>query len=98
MGSCSDLRRQMSGRLPDVPRPIARTPGSQARFRSGARFFPGAIAGSRDGGEKMNESSPGRNVRQGMDYGETSDVHQVPPAIQRKKLEPRAGLEPLSIW
>src|SRR4051812_32510204 len=46
----------------------------------------------------MNESSPDRNVRQGMDYGETSDVHQVHAAIQREKREPRVGLEPLSIW
>jgi mono/diheme cytochrome c family protein len=36
--------------------------------------------------------------RQGMDYSETSDVHQVHAAIQREKTEPRAGLEPLSIW
>jgi mono/diheme cytochrome c family protein len=48
----------------------------------------------------MNESSPEPkpNMRQGMDYGETSDVHQVHSAIQREKREPRAGLEPLSIW
>ena len=46
----------------------------------------------------MNESAGGGHVRQGMDYGETSDVHQVHSAIQREKLEPRAGLEPLSIW
>ncbi|MEY2550669.1 MAG: hypothetical protein QOG12_813 [Verrucomicrobiota bacterium] len=46
----------------------------------------------------MNQSSPDRNVRQGMDYGETSDVHQVHAAIQREKREPRVGLEPLSIW
>src|SRR4051812_44121176 len=46
----------------------------------------------------MNESAGGGNVRQGMDYGETSDVHQVHSAIQREKREPRAGLEPLSIW
>jgi mono/diheme cytochrome c family protein len=46
----------------------------------------------------MNESSPEPNRRQGMDYGETSDVHQVHSAIQREKREPRAGLEPLSIW
>lgn len=36
--------------------------------------------------------------RQGMDYGEDADVHQVHSAIQREKREPRAGLEPLSIW
>jgi mono/diheme cytochrome c family protein len=46
----------------------------------------------------MNEQAAGGNVRQGMDYGETSDVHQVHSAIQREKREPRAGLEPLSIW
>jgi mono/diheme cytochrome c family protein len=33
-----------------------------------------------------------------MDYGETADVHLVHSAIQREKREPRAGLEPLSIW
>ena len=48
----------------------------------------------------MNESSsaPERRVRQGMDYGETEDVQQVHAAIQLEKLEPRVGLEPLSLW
>ena len=46
----------------------------------------------------MNENAPERRVRQGMDYGEDSDVHQVHAAIQREKREPRVGLEPLSIW
>ncbi len=48
----------------------------------------------------MNENSPApeRRVRQGMDYGETEDVHQVHAAIQREKREPHAGLEPLSLW
>ena len=48
----------------------------------------------------MNESSsaPERRVRQGMDYGETEDVQQVHAAIQREKIEPRVGLEPLSLW
>ncbi len=48
----------------------------------------------------MNESSsaPERRVRQGMDYGETDDVHQQHAAIQREKIEPRMGLEPLSLW
>ncbi|MDQ2866875.1 MAG: cytochrome c [Verrucomicrobiota bacterium] len=36
--------------------------------------------------------------RQGMDYGETADIQQVHAAIQREKLEPRVGLEPLSLW
>jgi mono/diheme cytochrome c family protein len=46
----------------------------------------------------MNERGAGDQIRQGMDYGETADVHQVHAAIQREKREPRAGLEPLSIW
>ena len=46
----------------------------------------------------MNESASGGHSRQGMDYGESSDVHQVHAAIQREKREPRVGLEPLSIW
>jgi mono/diheme cytochrome c family protein len=46
----------------------------------------------------MNESAPGGHSRQGMDYGEHADVHQVHAAIQREKREPRVGLEPLSIW
>ena len=48
----------------------------------------------------MNDQphSPSSLTRQGMDYGETSDVHEVHAAIQREKREPRVGLEPLSIW
>ncbi len=48
----------------------------------------------------MNEKTPApeRRVRQGMDYGETEDVQQTHAAIQREKLEPRVGLEPLSLW
>lgn len=48
----------------------------------------------------MNENSPSSHgrPRQGMDYGESADVQQVHAAIQREKREPRAGLEPLSIW
>ena len=48
----------------------------------------------------MNENTPApeRRVRQGMDYGETEDVQNVHAAIQREKREPRAGLEPLSMW
>jgi mono/diheme cytochrome c family protein len=45
-----------------------------------------------------NPPAPERRVRQGMDYGETEDVHQVHAAIQREKREPHAGLEPLSLW
>ena len=48
----------------------------------------------------MNErtSDSSSLTRQGMDYGETSDVQEVHAAIQREKREPRVGLEPLSIW
>src|ERR1700757_396809 len=48
----------------------------------------------------MNDQplNPSSLTRQGMDYGETSDVHEVHAAIQREKREPRVGLEPLSIW
>ena len=48
----------------------------------------------------MNESSsaPDRRVRQGMDYAEPDDVLQQHAAIHREKVEPRMGLEPLSLW
>jgi len=48
----------------------------------------------------MNDQPPNPSslTRQGMDYGETADVHEVHAAIQREKREPRVGLEPLSIW
>jgi len=48
----------------------------------------------------MNDEPPKPSslTRQGMDYGETSDVQEVHAAIQREKREPRVGLEPLSIW
>src|SRR5246127_4943281 len=45
-----------------------------------------------------NPSNPAPRIRQGMDYGESADVHEVHAAIQREKREPRVGLEPLSIW
>src|SRR6476659_3575076 len=90
----------MSRRLSDVARSIARTQGSEADFRSGARVVAGrgCISGSGQGGKEMSDPTGGGHVRQGMDYGETADVHQVHSAIQREKREPRAGLEPLSIW
>jgi mono/diheme cytochrome c family protein len=48
----------------------------------------------------MNEQTPDSalRIRQGMDYGEHGDVQEVHAAIQREKLEPRVGLEPLSMW
>jgi mono/diheme cytochrome c family protein len=48
----------------------------------------------------MNEqtSDPSVHAHQGMDYGEHGDVQEVHAAIQREKLEPRVGLEPLSMW
>jgi mono/diheme cytochrome c family protein len=45
-----------------------------------------------------NPPEPSSLTRQGMDYGETTDVHEVHAAIQREKREPRVGLEPLSMW
>jgi mono/diheme cytochrome c family protein len=45
-----------------------------------------------------NPSTPEKRVRQGMDYGETEDVQETHAAIQREKIEPRVGLEPLSLW
>lgn len=44
----------------------------------------------------MNPSE--KRPRQGMDYGDTEEVQNVHAAIQREKIEPRMGLEPLSIW
>src|SRR5215470_18287225 len=48
----------------------------------------------------MNESTPppDQRSRQGMDYSEIADVHEVHAAVQREKREPRVGREPLSIW
>jgi mono/diheme cytochrome c family protein len=43
-------------------------------------------------------TNPSSLTRQGMDFGETSDVQEVHAAIQREKREPRVGLEPLSVW
>ena len=48
----------------------------------------------------MNQSIPDseHRVRQGMDYGETESIQKVHAAIRREKIEPRVGLEPLSLW
>ena len=46
----------------------------------------------------MKEGTPERQPRQGMDYGETEDLQEVHASIQREKRDPRAGLEPLSLW
>src|SRR6476469_9900988 len=102
MGDCPELRREMPRRLSHVARSIARTQGSEADLCT----CTGVFACSRDftgrgrceGGKEMNERGSGDQRRQGVDYGETADVHQVHSAIQREKREPRAGLEPLSIW
>src|SRR4029077_4415058 len=76
--------------------------GLRAHFIARSGIITGCfiIARARAGerGEEMSENSPERIVRPGMDYGEHADVHQVHSAIQREKREPRAGLEPLSIW
>ena len=46
----------------------------------------------------MNEPTRESRPRQGMDYSEFADVHEVHAAVQREKREPRVGAEPLSIW
>jgi mono/diheme cytochrome c family protein len=46
----------------------------------------------------MNGPSSENRPRQGMDYGETQDVHDTHAAIIREKAEPRIGREPLSLW
>src|ERR1044072_7799666 len=47
----------------------------------------------------MNENpSTPKRVRQGMGYGETEEGGAPRAAIQRENREPRAGLEPLSLW
>src|SRR5256886_8147131 len=84
--------------LPHVARPVSRIEGSEAGHSSGFFACTCVFTGSGQGGKEMNENAPERRVRQGMDYGEDSDVHQVHAAIQREKREPRVGLEPLSIW
>lgn len=43
-------------------------------------------------------STPDYTPHQGMDYGDTEEVQKVHAAIQREKVEPKVGLEPLSIW
>ncbi|MEP7016195.1 MAG: cytochrome c [Verrucomicrobiota bacterium] len=48
----------------------------------------------------MNQTprNPESRPHQGMDYSEFADVQEVHAAVQREKRDPRAGLEPLSIW
>src|SRR5258707_7676086 len=80
----------------DVSRSI---PPAQRSENGCCRSVARRLSGSSEG-TKMNEkpSDPSSLTRQGMDYGETADVQEVHAAIQREKREPRAGLEPLSIW
>src|SRR4051812_32995401 len=100
MGDCAQLRCQVPRRLSYVARSVPRTQGSEADFRACSGYVSCCRHFARrcQGGKEMSERGPGEQRRQGMDYGETSDVHQVHSAIQREKREPRAGLEPLSIW
>ena len=101
----------MSGRVFDVARSIASVERSSERrgFTTGrfarrrcwvASFRTGRISATTGVSKEMNEQplNPSSLTRQGMDYGETSDVQEVHAAIQREKREPRVGLEPLSIW
>jgi mono/diheme cytochrome c family protein len=46
----------------------------------------------------MNGPGSENRPRQGMDYGETQEVHDTHAAIIREKAEPRIGREPLSLW
>ena len=46
----------------------------------------------------MNGPGSENRPRQGMDYGETREVHDTHAAIIREKAEPRIGREPLSLW
>src|SRR5580765_6652584 len=90
----------MPCRVSYVARSVPRPQGSETALGSclSSSFCAGLVARGSQGGKEMNESSGADHVRQGMDYGETSDVHEVHSAIQREKREPRAGMEPLSIW
>src|SRR4051812_38615752 len=82
----------MLGRVFDVARSIASIEGSENN--RGASFPSRA---GKTGEMNENPSTPKR-IRQGMDYGETEEVLETHAAIQREKREPRAGLEPLSLW
>ena len=42
----------------------------------------------------MNGPGSENRPRQGMDYGETQEVHDTHAAIIREKAEPRIGREP----
>jgi mono/diheme cytochrome c family protein len=46
----------------------------------------------------MTGQTPESFPHQGMDYGETQDVHDTHAAIVREKVEPLVGREPLSLW
>ena len=46
----------------------------------------------------MTGKSPENPPHQGMDYGETEPVHTTHAAVGREKIDPRVGLEPLSLW
>src|SRR4051812_14725556 len=100
MGDCAQLRCQVPRRLSYVARSVPRTQGSEADFRACSGYVSCCRHFARrcQGGKEMSERGPGEQRRQGMDYGETADVHMVHSAIQREKREPRAGMEPLSIW
>jgi mono/diheme cytochrome c family protein len=46
----------------------------------------------------MTSQPPANPPHQGMDYGETADVHATHAAVIREKIEPQVGREPLSLW
>jgi len=90
----------MPCRLFDVARSIASISRSKiGRAGRFARSQPSRFAIRQPGRRKeMNEPKPESRPRQGMDYSEFADVHEVHAAVQREKREPRVGAEPLSIW
>src|SRR5438477_1233409 len=83
----------MFGRLFDVSRSIASAERSEIHRCAAITTDPWKAPAM-----TPSSSTPESRPRQGMDYGESEEVQNVHAAIQREKREPRAGLEPLSIW
>jgi mono/diheme cytochrome c family protein len=46
----------------------------------------------------MNEPPQKNTPQQGMDYGETQNLHETHAAVVREKIDPRVGREPLPLW
>src|SRR6476469_5873330 len=80
-----------------MPRHVSDDSGSIPRFE-GSQITTDNCTRSGQGGEEMNGPGSENRPRQGMDYGETQEVHDTHAAIIREKAEPRIGREPLSLW